>query len=688
MEPNAKRIAMTETKEEIKFHPSSCVRKAVVGSYPVNTHFFSIAFCLLFFPASAPAADGSQSADDTAWPPAYMRDLPKEYLARLGKGLDEGIGAPPARNASDLLGFNWASFAIRALPRGKFLNEINEVMASEACGFGIFPKSGFRLFSTVHFRAYGLFNHRAGILHKVFTPIVTAKYEDWLWRCTSDSARLADVTDRSPWEALGSENTHICQAVGHLLAAQYLKDIPEYASRKYEDGSTAAAQYQTRVEHMKRWIVARIQHGALFEEYAASYQKWTLPALFNLYDFCDDPALRRMTGMFLDIAFMEMAEDTAGVQRGTPKHRNKEDKQVNDIYTAFFNPPGVAGANYRHWITPTSGYYPPPLVEHLVRDACGRGRYSFLRCAPGQHSKLPGDWRLYDREHNLVLHGFATPSYVMGTHRFPHDVKTQGRFQRWEGVVFANDPGARIAIDGKTEVHGGYMTDAVRSVQDRNVWVCSKWGPCQDPGVDTNLWIYFSPALETVVEERADTRDGWVFAKSGAAFAAVKVVEGGYTWIVTSNDKEARAKEGDRGHSKTIPTYVRPSRERAPIIIVAGDSTDYDGNFGTFQAAVKAQPIHCKDGVVQFATVTYEGLGRPGKTNGKDVDYTPALVWDSPFMRSERGSGVVYLRKGNEAMILDFSDPKNPRKTVGVRPDDRFPTGAGLAKPIVFTARN
>lgn len=36
-------------------------------------------------------------------------------------------------------------------------------------------------------------------------------------------------------------------------------------------------------------------------------------------------------------------------------------------------------------------------------------------------------------------------------------------------------------------------------------------------------------------------------------------------------------------------------------------------------------------------------------------------------------------------MILDFSDPKNPKKAVGVKPDERFPAGTGAAKPIIFS---
>ena len=99
---------------------------------------------------------------------------------------------------------------------------------------------------------------------------------------------------------------------------------------------------------------------------------------------------------------------------------------------------------------------------------------------------------------------------------------------------------------------------------------------------------------------------------------------------------------------------------------------------------MKAEPIIYKGGVLKFATITHEGLKKPGTINGKLVDLRPSFVFDSPFIRSQRGSGVVYIRKGDEAMILDFSDPKNPTKTVGAAVTSAFPPGVGSARPIIF----
>ena len=99
---------------------------------------------------------------------------------------------------------------------------------------------------------------------------------------------------------------------------------------------------------------------------------------------------------------------------------------------------------------------------------------------------------------------------------------------------------------------------------------------------------------------------------------------------------------------------------------VASDAVDYGNDFAAFKRALIAQPIGWKDGVLTFATIIHEGPLKPGKVNGKPVNLRPSRVNDSPFIRSDADSGIVYLRKGEATLKLDFSDPRNPAKTVGV----------------------
>ena len=76
-----------------------------------------------------------------------------------------------------------------------------------------------------------------------------------------------------------------------------------------------------------------------------------------------------------------------------------------------------------------------------------------------------------------------------------------------------------------------------------------------------------------------------------------------------------------------------------------------------------------------------------GSRSSRASDLAPALGYDSPFIRSEWGSGLIRIRKGEDTVVLDFRDPRNPAKTVGAAVTDAFPPGVGNAEPIVFGAR-
>ena len=52
----------------------------------------------------------------------------------------------------------------------------------------------------------------------------------------------------------------------------------------------------------------------------------------------------------------------------------------------------------------------------------------------------------------------------------------------------------------------------------------------------------------------------------------------------------------------------------------------------------------------------YADQSQSPKVNGKTVDYAPAMVFDSPFVRSKWCSGVVGITKGERTLVLDFNE--------------------------------
>ncbi len=637
-----------------------------------------IVFCVLMGLCLISARLQGADTKQVAWQPPDMKELPADYVERLRTALQlqsDRFNDPRTKTKNPVI---MVRVGIAALALGQHVDELNAYF--EADGFGWKPSEqwGFSLFSASYVRLYALYNDRAGVMKGRLSPKAQANLERSFWQCAKAYSKLAEAKI-GVWESDGSENHHVTSRVSDFLVAQFLKDIPAYANLKYDDGSTLQEQYKARLGYWSKWLDQRARRGLFYED-GSSYENYTIEAFFNLRDFAEDPVLRRKAEMFLDLVFANMAEEIMGSVRGGPKTRTKEEGFEARYYALLFAQGRKLG-EISNYLLGTSNYYPPPAIINLARDANGRGVYSWSKHCPG-FKKLPrpGDppkWNVFDDTNSIIRNGFSTLHFHMGSHGVDATAKVNwdARQQRWQGVVFANDPMARISMDGVSlkgtpgnPEKDGYISNPFKTIQDRNVVVIMKWGPSKDKAVDPNLWIYFSHALDLVEEA-----DGWIFVKSGDAFAAVKVV-GGYEWVTP----------WERRDSLRPKSFVRQLNPHSSIITVVNDAGDYNDDFTAFKKALKAQPIAWSDGVLKFATITHEGPLKPGRKNGKTVDLRPSRVNDSPFIRSDWNSGIVYIRKGNETLKLDFSDPKNPVRTIGAPVTSEFPPGAGSAAPIVF----
>jgi hypothetical protein len=186
-----------------------------------------------------------------------------------------------------------------------------------------------------------------------------------------------------------------------------------------------------------------------------------------------------------------------------------------------------------------------------------------------------------------------------------------------------------------------------------------------------HLRVYVSPTLDELHEEA-----GWIFVRDGQAFAAVHVVAGGYSWSPGWQHGE--------GVTPASRAFVVAKDPQTPVILIVNRAVDYGGDFDAFQRSVQAQEIHFEQGVLRFATITFHGPARLPEINRRTIDLAPPRGYDSPFIRSQWNSGLIYLRKGDTADILDFRDPDRPRKIVGAPITPDFPPGVGQDAPIIF----
>lgn len=659
--------------------------------------FPAIVVVSLFCSAPAQSQKAAPGALDptitpVSWPPPQMKDLPPDYLERLHASLEAGTKRLSrlrlaGTTSTDSIG--WTRYGMPALILGRRMEEINQFFESDTFAWSTNPKFGFSLFSMSYMRMYALMNHRTGLMKGPLSRKAQENFEKQMWAAARANSKLAEAK-RPVWDMEGSENHHLSSKTCDLLAAQFLRNIPEYANQKYDDGSTLAEQYEARRAYFLEWIDARAKRGQFVEAGSPSYQAESINAMFNLRDFAEDPLLRKKAEMFLDLAYAVIAEETLLTSRGGPRSRVKVGHEYNASadrgYDVLFNAPGRPFVPLGVAAHSTSNYYPPPVVVNLARDTTGRGSYVFKTRWPGPVADGGGKsvddpdgvlWRTLDPERSVLRYGYATPNYVIGSAGLdPKWLDDASMGFRWQGVIFESDPVARIGFEvspaDRTDWHG---FNPFFSVQDRNILVTRKWAPVPPnprTSLPARLRVYFSPTLDDVQEE-----GGWLFVKDGKAFAAVKVVSGGYRWTPAWKHADSLTRDNK--------AFITLNAEDAPVILIANQSADYNHDFEAFKAAVKAQPVRYKDGTLHFATITFHGLSRPGEVSGKPVDLAPARGYDSPFIRSDWNSGLIYIRKGNETEVLDFRDSNNPIKTVGAPVTPAFPPGVGSAEPILFS---
>ena len=177
------------------------------------------------------------------------------------------------------------------------------------------------------------------------------------------------------------------------------------------------------------------------------------------------------------------------------------------------------------------------------------------------------------------------------------------------------------------------------SVQKNGTLICQKLQTNQRAGRSV---VWFSEAgLSEPFEE-----SNWVFAEAEGAYAAVRVVGGGYTW----EDEDGRTKG----------KWLVCENEYAPVILEVDQKANYK-SFEEFRAKVLGNQLTFENQILQYTGIYgdsftfYTDYSSSPKIEDTPVDYAPAKVYDSPFLKADWNSGVVHIQKGTRKLVLDFN---------------------------------
>lgn len=470
------------------------------------------------------------------------------------------------------------------------------------------------------------------------------------------------ATPANVWTAVGGTENLIAMNVATLWhAAKLLRNHPAYAGLTYDNGVTPEVYYQASTAYYKEWLRERARKGMLTEFSNNHYGPVTAKGIYNFVDYAEDPELRELARKWLDLFWLTWAQEQIhGVKGGGMARIYQQDwgksmsmeglnNPFSDIFWCYTGL-GKSGLPVNNVLTYlASSYRPPALAIDLATDLVGRGSYASIERKMGR--AINGTQQI-DLNETFTRYTYTTPDFILGTFHVGNwrywwwqMISSQNR---WHGAIFNSHPDARIYFQCSVIPTGQLNYNQHWSVQSRNAIIVQK---LNNAGTESTRIAKYAGEMKVWVSAAGRTelleRGGWVFASYGTAYAALRVVEGGFRW----RDDEEPAYPGE---------WMVLDHEYSPVVMEIGRAADFT-NFTAFQDRILTNPLTYADAVVNYQstpgdTLTLDAAYRQSpQVNGVPLNYKPANAYDSPFVTGSFGSGVVNAQKGNRQLTLDFN---------------------------------
>jgi hypothetical protein len=474
----------------------------------------------------------------------------------------------------------------------------------------------------------------------------------------------------------------------------YGKDRIEgpHGRANYKDGKayTAADHYKEWVEYFDEYYTERVKRGFFLEVASPGYMAVSVSYLTDIYNLCNNDQLVQKTEKFLDVVWADWAQDQINGVRGGAKTRDKDGKRWADAMYQFarFYFGGKGNAQSHFFTQLLSSYKLKPVIWHIALDRQGLGEFAYLSRKPGEEENI---WprplgaertMLCDTEARFVRYSWVTPDYILGC-QMDHPAAVHSHLslqKRWQGITFKGEKGPRVFPTGKVKKSKGAVKDEVpfyRAVQDKNVMLVQQsrgwtlvdpdWFPTKSRA-NQECGIYFNENLDGIVE-----KEGWIFVEHGDAFLAVKVVMGEYAqgWTILK----------DQASSGETSELIKESYEWSPDKNMIHLKDNYAGmifeasrrihhkTLDKFITEILDNPLYLDKTVVPgFHTLRYKGCGENAKeiyfnlanneipmVGGERINYSPNMVFNSPYIKSKYKSGIVKISKDDRELVLDLN---------------------------------
>jgi hypothetical protein len=474
---------------------------------------------------------------------------------------------------------------------------------------------------------------------------------------------------------------------------------------KLSDGKkyNAKDHYEAWLSFLKEYFQERAKHGFFMERHSYTYSKHTMNMVDLIYAYSGDEELHGIVDDFLTLYWADWVQAGAAGITGGPKtrfHKRAVGHNCNQGMIQFFLG-GPANTGIWNYWNNINGYELPEVVQLMALDREGMKNFVYKSRGIGEeigtHPRPAGLERTTAINPNsrFLKYAYVTPLYTLGTQMdHPQAIHSHlSKGGRWNGMTVTADSNAKIVpVSFPTEPDFWGKTGDIsmermnRSLQNKNTLIVQRsrgfteihpdWYP--DYEQRTDMGVYIGKAWDQKIE-----KDGWIFLRKGDVYAAVKVV----FWDKKFEDEKNKMQKGTQKYfhgpedDATVKMMDKPytwirkddfikfNDRYSPVIIQAGDKKQ----FGTFdQFMSKVAKADCKLYKTVVPTFNILAFTPPDKdapdmefnaanisapmVDGKVVNYEHPMTFDSPYIKSEYGSGIIDIEYDGKKLELDFNE--------------------------------
>ncbi len=455
----------------------------------------------------------------------------------------------------------------------------------------------------------------------------------------------------------GSENHALMYRVSRCLAAQF------YHDRMFEQyGKTAETVLKEDEAYIDEFLMYRAKR-AWGEFDSMGYGAEIMLILNTLYMYTKNAVLKKKAAMMMDMILLDMVVDTKNALYGgahgriyPPSALNSEVSGLYGYYCYYF---GAEGGHHEAQMSVAaallSDYIPDEIIYRVAKNRTypyeNRER-KHLHCCEAWAGEINRDILREVEGYSIDKYLYLSDKYMLGSvirqDKYPDTIPCghYAHHQQHEWELTFPDTG-----DGRAKIFSHHPgNEAYHSQHQHNLWTgdigcncgthfCSK---------DTAISLYnitgehefrrIHAYIPTQFFEEMKTEENFIFLRHHALYIMV--------WF---SSPYHMVTEGETAGYETVS-----EGDKHAFVCHVADGVDFE-TLDAFAAAMKAQPpvFDREKMTADFCGVHLDCAS--GSIDGEIPEHPYSMLYDSPYLKSVYGSGILQITDGYDSVVYDFN---------------------------------